>query len=130
MIGELLIEQFRLHFADSLTDNIGTWRTMSSRGLKGVHVSTAELLMVGGQAVRMIKGLAARNLAVRGSVIFRSYSWYLAAIVLGFLHGHAAGGSTNIALWEIRTQVYGIIIHFLALNLMRTRAHFEALGWI
>jgi O-antigen ligase len=130
VVAATQIENYRLHFADSITDNIGFWRNLSSSGLKGVPVSPAEILMVIVLLIWLLRHLFAQTLEVRTSPLFRSYGIYLLAVVCGLLHGFFTRANTTIALWEIRTQVYGIVFFFLALNLLKTRRHFEVLSWV
>ncbi len=129
-VGATFIENYRQRFPDATTENLPFWRNLSSDGIAPLPVSPAELLMIGALVAWFLRNLFAQSLAVRGSALFRSYGWYLLVVAMGLVHGVLEGGNTTIALWEIRTQFYGIIIFLLALNLLKTKAHFELLGWI
>ena len=115
---------------DPFTANTGFWLNLSSQGVSGIPVSPAELLMIAGMIIWCLRGLFSQTLKIHRSELFRSYGWYLLAVIAGFIHGTAGGSDWRISLWEIRTQFYGLAMFFLAANLLRSRRHIEVLGWI
>lgn len=124
-----MVEIYPLGFTDGTTERLGLWNNLSTLGLKGVPVSPAELLMVGGLLVWIVRGLFSQTLELRGSDLVRPYLLYLIVVALALVHGLVTGAAYNIALWEIRTQVYGLLVFFLLLNTLQTRKHFEIVTW-
>jgi len=126
----VLIEGFKSRFPDASTDLIPFWRNFSSSGIAPVPFSPAELFIVVGVTVWFVRGLFSQNLKVHGGPVLRSYSWYLLIVIVAFLNGAVTGGDLRIALWEVRLPVYSAAVFFLAINLLQSRRHIEALGWI
>jgi hypothetical protein len=124
-----LIEGLSQHFPDSLTDRIPLWRPLSMSG-GGIPISPAEMLMIGGIAIWFLRGIFSQTLETHTSSLFSTYRWYTFVVLAGALHGVATGGDYHTVLWEVRAQFYGLMILFLAINLLRSRRQFDNLGWI
>jgi hypothetical protein len=125
-----VVEIYPLGFSDATTEQLGLWNNLSTLGLKGVPVSPAELLMVGGMLAWLLRGLFSQTLEFRGSTMIQPYLWYLVMVAFGLVHGMSTGGVLTIAFWEIRSQVYGVIVFFLLLNTLHSRRHLEIASWI
>lgn len=124
------VELFEEKFPDALTELVPFWRNLSTIGIAPIPVNPAELLMIAGVAIWLLRGLFGRSLQFKESASLKHYSLYLAVVLLALLHGIALGGNTTIALWEIRTPMYAGIVLFLTLNLIRTKHHLNVLSWL
>ncbi len=125
-----IVELYQIDFPDALTELIPVWRNLTTIGIAPIPVNPAELLMVLGVAIWLLRGLFGRTLQFKGSALLTHYSLYLALVLFALLHGIAVGGNTTIALWEVRAPMYAGMALFLALNLLRTEQHLNVLSWL
>ncbi len=130
LVNATTIELYQVDFPDALTELIPFWRNLSTIGIAPVPVNPAELLMVSGVAIWLLRGLFGRTLQFKESPLLRHYSLYLALVLFALLHGISVGGNTTIGLWEVRAPVYAALALFLALNLLRTEQHLNVLSWV
>jgi hypothetical protein len=126
----LVIEANGAQFPDATTEFIPMWRNLSSTGLAPLPFSPAELLVCAVSAVWCLRMVCTDRFRVYGSAVLRSYGAYLACVGAGLAFGVATGGNLLVALWEVRTPILWGAVLVLALNLIRTTRHVDALGWI
>lgn len=124
------IELFEVPFPDAFTEYIPIWRNLSTIGIAPIPVNPAELLMIAGVGIWLLRGLFERTLRLEESPLLRHYALYLGMVVFALVHGVAVGGNVTIALWEVRAPMYAGITLFLALNLIRTKQQLNVLSWL
>jgi hypothetical protein len=128
--GATLIEGNAAQFPDATTELIPFWRNLSSSGIAPLPFSPAELVIIMCLAVWLVRGLLTQALHIHSSTVLRSYSIYLLAVLSALVLGAATGGNIVVALWEVRVPVLAAFAMLLTLNLVRSRRHVEALGWL
>ncbi len=125
-----LIEANSAQFPDATTELIPWWRNLSSSGIVPLPFSPAELLVVMVGALWCARALGSERFRIHGSPVLCSYGAYLFFVVAGLVLGVTTGGNVTVALWEVRAPVLFGAVLFLALNLLRTQRHIDALGWL
>ena len=126
--GATLIEANRTRFPDPTTELIPLWRNLSSN--VPVPFSPAELIIIACGLAWIGRGFVTDTLQIRLGVVLRTYAWYLLLVGVALVVGVASGGNLIVALWEVRTPALIGVVGLLAINLLRTRRHVDALGWI
>ena len=125
----LLIPVQPLGFSDSLTDGIPFFLNLSdpaSVNLNGLGVTPAEILMTL-VALGVIGSAAARHEALPAGRLLAPYVLFGIAIVMGELNGLIHGGDFKLSLWELRPQVYGLVVFILASQLVRDRSQVKVI---
>jgi O-Antigen ligase len=108
-----------LTFATSITD------LPFFVNLPGPGVTPAEILIFA-TLVGVIGRVATNRRESLGRLIW-PYLAYGGAVVVGEINGLFHGGDFRLSLWEIRPQVYGLIIFTIATVLLRDRAQLKIL---
>jgi O-antigen ligase len=120
----LLLEQFALHFPDSLTDRTGFFENLnnSSSALNGIPITPAEIVMLAAVLIWIASSVSRRSLELPRGPIVRAYVAFGLVLVFAELQGLVGGGTFLISLWELRPQAYAVVAFILAATLVRTRA--------
>jgi O-antigen ligase len=120
----LLLEEYALHFPDSLTDRTGFFENLnnSNSALHGIPISPAELVMLAAVLIWITSSISQRSLEFPKGPIGKAYIAFVVVLLFGELQGLAGGGSFLISLWELRPQAYALVAFLLAGSLVRTRA--------
>jgi hypothetical protein len=130
-IAGLVIEQYRIGApSGDITDHL-PWFTSLSDGFKlsGVYVNPAELGIITVLAIVVARSAITRRFSWPSGFVGAGYAAVLVAVLVGVVHGGAAGGNSTPLLWEVRPFVYVFLIYFLALQLKPTCSALEALYW-
>jgi O-antigen ligase len=119
----LLLEEFPLHFSDSLTDRSAFFENFnnSSAALSGVTINPAEIVMLAAILIWLASSISRRSLELPRGPLVKAYVVFGLVLVGAEVQGMAAGGSYLISLWELRPQAYALIAFLLASTLVRTR---------
>ena len=125
-----MIEVFPVGFVSTIPNLLPVWRNLTSMGIAPIPVSPVELLMLTGLAIQFIQGRLRRQDRAPASPVLRLYGVYILIVLIGGVHGMLQGATSNTALQEIRTQVYGAGALCVTIRLMRSRDDFERLGWL
>jgi len=125
-----LIEANGAQFPDATTELIPWWRNLSSSGIAPLPFSPAELMVVVAGAMWCVRALGSERFHMHSSPVLRSYGVHLIFVVAGLVLGIATGGNVTVALWEVRAPVLFGAVLLLALNLLRTPRHIDALSWL
>lgn len=121
--GAAMIEIFPLGFPDSFTDRVPLFLNLNnSAGLTGLSITPAEILMLTIALVALARAGAEGQLHWPGGRLVTAYCIYLLVVVGAEVHGLLAGGDFKTSLWEIRPQVYGFILFFMATTLVVDRS--------
>ncbi len=128
--GAVLIEVYPSNQPDQTFGLIPLWRNMTTSGLAPIPFSPAELLMVAGVAIWVLRGVFYRNIEIRGSDALKPYGLFLAAVLVALVHGIAVGGVVTIALLEVRIWFYCALVFLLILNLLHPHRHINVLAWL
>jgi hypothetical protein len=96
-------------------------------GFSGSVVSPLELLLLLSLGAWLVAGAIRHRLDFRGGRLGWQMALYAAALVFGLARGAAAGGSSYVALWEVRFLFYIAICYTIAANTIRTRRDLRAL---
>jgi hypothetical protein len=127
--GAAMIEIFPLNFPDSLTDRIPLFQNLNnSAGVTGLGVTPAEILMLTVALVAIARASAERQLHWPGGRLVAAYCLYILVVLGAEVHGLAAGGDFKTSLWEVRPQVYGFILFFMATTLIADRSQLQRLA--
>jgi len=120
----LLLEEFPLNFADSLTDRSAFFENLSNGGsaLSGVTITPAEIVMLAAILIWLASSISRRSLELPKGPLVKAYVIYVFVLLGAEVQGMAAGGTFLISLWELRPQVYALVAFLLASTLLRTRA--------
>lgn len=120
----LLLEQFALHFPDSLTDRSGFFENLnnSSSALSGVPITPAEIVMLAAILIWLAGSVSRRSLELPKGPLVKAYLLYVVVLLGAEVQGLAGGGNFLISLWELRPQAYAVITFLLAATLLRTRS--------
>jgi O-antigen ligase/polysaccharide polymerase Wzy-like membrane protein len=127
--GAVMIEIFPLSFPDSFTDRVPFFLNLNnSAGLTGLSVTPAEILMVTVALVAIARASAEGQLHWPGGRLVGAYCLYILVVLGAEIHGLVAGGDFKTSLWEIRPQVYGFILFFMATTLVVSRSQLQRLA--
>lgn len=127
----VLVEENRLHYSDSFTDNVPFFHDLSGLvQLHGLYVNPAELLIVATAAALVLKTASERRFHLELGALFWPFTIYMSAVSLGVLYGISQGGSIRLALWEVRAQFYAYAAYLLVVNLVRDRGQAGILVWV
>lgn len=123
-----LVEIFGLHFPDSLTDRIPFFQNLNNAyGLNGLSATPAEIV-IGVTLLACFSRRAITRTAERPSALLVAYMVFIACVIMGELNGLLlAGGDLNLSLWEIRPQVYGLLMFLVATSVVKERKDLIAL---
>jgi O-antigen ligase/polysaccharide polymerase Wzy-like membrane protein len=127
----LVIEQYRIGApSGDITDHV-PWFTSLSDGFKlsGVYINPAELGIITVLAIVVARSAITRRFSWPTGFVGAGYAAVLVAVVVGVVHGGAAGGNSTPLLWEIRPFLYVFLLYFLALQLNPTFSVLQALYW-
>lgn len=129
--GAALIEIFPLNFPDSLTDRIPLFQNLSnSAGLNGFPITPAEILMLTVAIVAVARASAERKLHWPSGRLVAAYCIYVLVVLGAEVHGLVSGGDFKTSLWELRPQVYGFVLFFMATTLVENRSQLVRLAVI
>jgi len=124
-----MIEVFPLSFPDSFTDRVSLFQNLSnSAGLNGFSMTPAEILMLTVALVAIARASADRQLHWPGGRLVTAYCLYVLVVLGAEVHGLVAGGDFKTSLWEMRPQVYGFILFFMATTLVVDRSQLQRLA--
>lgn len=123
-----LIQQFPLHYPDSLTDRIPLWLNLDGTSSVKVGLSPFEVILLVVAVVTGMRGLFAGRLRLSFGRLNAAYYLYGVALLIGVLNGLATGGSVNLMLWGLRPQAYGLILFLLTCALVRERRQVVTIG--
>ncbi len=98
-----------------------------SSGASGFVATPLEILLLLTVLIWLVKGLAGRNVGLRGGRLALPIALFTVALAAGLVRGLAAGGDPYLALWESRWLFYIPICYFLAAGLIRTTGQLHAL---
>lgn len=129
----VLFEVFPLYFPDSLTDNVPFFWNLNAKnslGFSFLPISPAEIAMVAALAVWWFSPARSRDGLRPSGRLVVPYSIFGVVVLLAEVRGILSGGDWNISLWELRPQVYGLIMFVLAASLIRDRSQLLRLGAI
>jgi hypothetical protein len=129
--GAVLVEVFPLNFPDSLTDRVQMFLNLNnSAGLTGFPITPAEILMLAAVVVAVARGASERQLHWPGGKLLIAYLIFVLVVLGAEVHGLVTRGDLNTSLWEMRPQVYGFILFFLATTLVKDRDQLKTLGLV
>lgn len=127
--GAAMIEIFPLNFPDSFTDRVPLFLNLNnSAGLTGLSITPAEILMLTVALVAIARASAEGQLHWPAGRLVAPYCLYLLVVLAAEVHGLLAGGDFKTSLWEIRPQVYGFILFFMATTLVVDRTQLQRLA--
>jgi hypothetical protein len=127
--GAAMIEIFPLNFPDSFTDRVPLFLNLNnSAGLTGLSITPAEILMLTIALVAIARAGSDRQLHWPGGRLVAAYCLYVLVVLGAEVHGLLAGGDFKTSLWEIRPQVYGFILFFMATTLVVDRSQLKKLA--
>jgi len=126
--GAALIEIFPLNFPDSLTDRIPLFLNLNNSAGIPFPITPAEILIITVGLVAFARGASEGTLRWPGGRLVAAYTLYLLVVLGAEIHGLAGGGDFKTSLWEIRPQVYGFILFFMATTLVENRAQIVRLA--
>lgn len=127
--GAAMIEIFPLNFPDSFTDRVPLFLNLNnSAGLTGLSITPAEILMLTIALVALARASAERQLRWPGGRLVTAYCLYVLVVLGAEVHGLVAGGNFTTSLWEMRPQVYGFILFFMATTLVVDRSQLQRLA--
>lgn len=127
--GAAMIEVFPLNFSDSFTDRVPLFLNLNnSAGLTGLSITPAEILMLTVALVAFARASSERKLQWPGGRLVPVYCAYVIVVFGAEFHGLIAGGDFKTSLWEIRPQVYGFILFFMATTLIEDRSQLQRLA--
>ncbi|WIG59196.1 MAG: hypothetical protein OJF49_001943 [Ktedonobacterales bacterium] len=123
----VLIEQEALAFP-IFTDrlNIFYWPPR----LAGLPERPIGLLLLLPLFVVLCRRLATRQTPLQLGALFAPLALFIGCVVIGVLHGMAAGGDTKIIVLEVRPFEYLFLAYLLAYNLVATKQHLKLFFWI
>lgn len=122
------IEVFPLGFPDSLTDRVPFFLNLNnSLGVSGISATPAELLMGLALVLAFMRSDATVRARLYRGRLFWAYVIFIAAVLMGELHGLMNGGDFNKSLWELRPQAYGFVGFVTASLLIRSHKDIEAI---
>jgi hypothetical protein len=98
-----------------------------SSGASGFVATPLEILLLLTILIWLVKGLASRNLGLRGGQLGVAMGLFAVALAAGLVRGLVAGGDPYLVLWESRWLFYIPICYFLAASLIRTTGQLQAL---
>jgi hypothetical protein len=123
LIGACAIETFPMRFTDSSTDLIPLFwdvNTIVQVYLKlnfhGFALSFFELLLITSGVAWFVRGVYYHTLRFKAGTLFLPIALYVACVFIGLMNGLATGGQFNIALFEVRAQVYFLFAYLMAVN--------------
>jgi hypothetical protein len=127
--GAAMIEVFPLNFPDSFTDRVPLFLNLNnSAGLTGLSITPAEILMLTVALVAVARASSERKLHWPGGRLVAVYFIYVLVVFGAEFHGLLAGGDFKTSLWEIRPQIYGFILFFMATTLIEDRSQLQRLA--
>lgn len=105
---------------DSITDNLPFFTNLN------LGISLAEILML-----VILVGLVAKLASARAHQstgrLMTPYLIFVGAIVMGEINGLVHGGDFKLSLWELRPQVYGLVVFLVATLLLKDRSQLKVL---
>jgi hypothetical protein len=129
--GAAMIEIFPLNFPDSFTDRVPLFLNLNnSAGLTGLSITPAEILMVTIALLAIARASAEGQVHWPGGRLVAAYCLYILVVLGAEVHGLLGGGDFKTSLWEIRPQVYGFILFFMATTLVVDRSQLRRLALV
>lgn len=127
----LLIEQYPIGVGVSdLTDQIPLFTSLNgSVTVSGLYVNPMELLLAGVLVAFIVKA-ASGTLRLPRSALAVSIGLLSLSLLLGTLHGLLLGGSSTMALWEMRPFIYLVIFYLIGYQMPRRLGSMSALLWL
>jgi len=105
---------------DAITDNLTFFVNLN------IGISLAEILMLV-ILVGLVAALAGTRAHPVNGRLMTPYLIFFGAIVIGEVNGLVHGGEFKLSLWELRPQVYGLVVFLLATLLLRDRSQLKVL---
>ena len=124
-----IVEPSNMRFPDSLTDRIPLHKPMSQLGLP-LPLTAVEALMLGMIALIAVKMVGERRGGIRTGPIFVAMAVYSAFLAYGMFRGLSQGGEFSVAIWEVRTQFYPMLMYLIVFNLVKTRLQARQVMWL
>jgi O-antigen ligase/polysaccharide polymerase Wzy-like membrane protein len=128
--GAAMIEIVPLNFSDSLTDRILLFQNLSNVGVAGFPITPAEILMLTIALVAFARAASERQVRWPEGRLVAAYTFYVLVVLGAEIHGLLSGGDLKTSLWEIRPQVYGFILFFMATTLVVDRDQLKRLALV
>jgi O-Antigen ligase len=129
--GAAMIEIFPLNFPDSFTDRVPLFLNLNnSAGLTGLSITPAEILMLTVALVAIARANAEGGLHWPAGRLVAAYCVYVLVVLGAEVHGLLAGGDFKTSLWEVRPQLYGFILFFMATTLVVDRDQLKRLALV
>lgn len=112
-----------------LTESIPFFINLSGGGslaVSGLGITPAEILMAI-TLIGLIGTLAPTREKLRGGRLVIPYLIFGVAVVIGEVNGLTHGGDFKLSLWELRPQVYGMVLFVMSSQLIRDRSQLKVL---
>ena len=93
-------------------------------------VNGAELLLAFSLITVALRRMADRKRPLEFGPLFGAIALYTVMVAFGFVNGMRRGGDLDIALWEMRGQIYLILVYLLVVNTVDTKQQVARLFWI
>jgi hypothetical protein len=127
LFGACMIETYPLSFKDSVTDSMPLFWDVNTIvqidfklvNFHGIAFSFFEILLIIAGAAWLIKGVFLENLRIRPGTLLLPILMYVLCVIGGLFNGMATGGQFNIALFEVRAQIYFLFAYLMAVNCAR-----------
>lgn len=129
LAATLLIPSVPLRFADSTVDSIPFFLNLSDPAtvnLSGIGITPAEILMLV-TLVGLLAAVAATRQSLPAGRLMVPYLIFGLVVAVGELNGLARGGDFKLSLWELRPQVYGLVVFVMATQLIREKSQIKIL---
>ncbi len=125
-----IIEQFSLVSEGTLsdgTDRIPLFASLNASGLGGLYASPFELFLAFLIVVWLIKDFATRRLHLPRSPLSLAVGAFALLVAIGWVRGVAGGGTSQVALLEVRPWLYLTIAFIVSSQLITSRKQLAVL---
>ena len=137
LAGACLFETFPLDFKDSITDrvpyfwNINTVvQIYTGANFHGLPVSPFEFLLIFAGLSWLLRGIFFKEMTFSVGTLLVPVLFYVGSVVCGLANGLATGGEFNMALFEVRAQIYLLFAYLIGVNSTRDfEKHTRLLLW-
>jgi general stress protein CsbA len=96
----------------------------------GLSLSPLEIYIVATLGSWLLTGLMKRKLDFRGGPLIWPLLLFTSLVLLMMAYGVGRGGSSYVALWQVRPILMMPLMMVLSTNLLRTRRHVNVLMWV
>ena len=130
--GAAVFETFPLNFADSITDQTIFFRTVKSAGGPSfLLINGAEAVMVSTLVIVALRRMAVGGKPLELGPMFWAVAFYTMMVGFGLVNGIGrGGGDIEIALFEVRGQVYLLLAYLLVVNTIHESRQVKRLLWV